>query len=371
MAARSGQAGSVFKKGNTWKGRFLEDVPGSDKRVYRSVLLGMSQGEQAMTKPEAKRKLKELIQERGINTEAHLVRSLNPVQTFSQKVTYWEENIACFFKPATRTTMLNHLSKHITPVFGGLPLDQVTEVTVQEFITKLHKSGLAPKSIMNIVGVIKLIVGQKVWRDWSLKMPVIPHQEQPYFTQAQMNQIIDKTPVRYKALFSVLAGTGMRIGEAVGLHIEDVDLEKNVVTIRRSVWAGKEQEPKTSNAHRRVTIDQNLSDVLKAYINGKTSGRLFESKKKCPLCANNIAKRILKPILDELKIQGSFHSFRHGRVSILQQAGVPGDLTREWIGHSTLRITSRYTHFDDAFRKEIVEGLSPVSHFSTEKGLPA
>lgn len=368
MSARSGQSGSVLRKGNTWKGRFLEDVPGSDKRVYRSVLLGMAVGEHAMTKPEAKRKLKELITEAGINTEAHLVRSLNPVQTFKQKATFWEENIACFFKPATRTTMFNHLSKHITPVFGDLPLDQVTEVTVQEFITKLHREGLAPKSIMNIVGVIKLIVGQKVWRDWTLKMPANPHREQPYFTQEQMNQIIGKAPEKYQALFSVLAGTGMRIGEAVGLHVEDVDLVKNVITIRRSVWGGLEQQPKTSNAHRRVTIDQALSDVLKAHINGKTSGRVFESKRKSPLCANNIAKRVLKPILDELKLKGSFHSFRHGRVSILQQKGVPSDLVREWVGHSTLRTTSRYTHFSDEFRQEIVEGLTPLSHISTEKG---
>lgn len=374
MAARSGQAGSVFKKGNTWRGRYLVDVPGSDKRVYRSVLVGMSKGEQAMTKPEAKLKLKNLIQEQGINTEAHLVRSLSPVQTFSQKVTYWEENIACHFKPATRHTMLSHLSKHIIPVFGCLPLDQVTEVTVQEFITKLHKSGLAPTSIMNIIGVIKLIVGKKARIDWELKMPRVPRTEQPYFTQAQMNQIIEKTPERYKVLFAVLAGTGMRIGEVVGLHVEDVDLAGNAITIQRSVFRGQEQEPKTPNAIRRVTIDQSLSDVLKAYINGKTSGRLFESKNKSPLTAGNIANRILKPILDELKIEGSFHSFRHGRVSILRKARVPDELMLEWIGHSNLRMSSKYTHFEDDYRKEIVEGLTPLSHlthFSTAKGLPS
>jgi integrase len=360
MSCRPGQSGSIFKKGHTWRGRYLEDIPGSDKRKYRSVLLGMAVGEQAMTKPEAKRKLKDLIQEAGINTEAHLVRSLNPVQTFKQKATFWEDNIACHFKPATRTTMLSHLEKHITPVFGHLPLDEVTETNVQEFITKLHKSGLAPKTVMNVVGVIKLIVGQRVWRDWSLKLPANPQQEQPYFTQEQMNKIIKAAPVRYQGLFSLLAGTGCRIGEAVGLHISDLDLVKNVITIRRSIWGGKEQEPKTSNAHRRVTIDQALSDVLKAHINGRTSGYLFESKRKGPLCANNIAKRILKPILDELKLAGSFHSFRHGRVSILQQNSVPGDLIREWIGHSTLRITSRYTHFDDDFRQEVVGRLGNV-----------
>jgi integrase len=370
MAARSGQGGSVFKKGNTWRGRFLEDVPGSDKRVYRSVLLGMATGEQAMTKPEAKRELKDLIQERGINTEAHLVRSISPVQTFRQKSMFWEENIACHYKPATRTTMLCHNTKHLIPEFGDLPLDQITEDFVQRFITKLHKAALSPKSIRNIIGVLQLIVGQRIAKDWQLKLPDNPQQEQPYFTQGQMTSIIAKTPGKYQPLFYVLAGTGMRIGEAVGLHIEDLDLANNVITIRRSVWGGKEQQPKTSNAHRRVTIDQFLSDLLKTYISNRTSGRLFESRKGNPLCANNVAKRVLKPILDELKLDGSFHSFRHGRVSILQQKGVPGDLVREWIGHSTLRITSRYTHFTDDFRKEIVAGLTPLTHLSTEKGLP-
>ena len=36
---------------------------------------------------------------------------------------------------------------------------------------------------------------------------------------------------------------------------------------------------------------------------------------------------------------------------MLQTSGVPGDLVREWIGHSSLRMTTRYTHFDESFRK--------------------
>ncbi len=42
----------------------------------------------------------------------------------------------------------------------------------------------------------------------------------------------------------------------------------------------------------------------------------------------------------------------------LQRAA--GDLIKEWVGHSTLKVTSRYTHFDDSFRQntqftEVVE----------------
>ena len=185
----------------------MEDVQGSDKRVYRSVLIGLATGEGALTKPDAKRKLKELLHQIGVNTEAHLVKSTSLTETFRQRAKWWEDNKAVFFKPATRNTMVNHLDKHILSRLGDLPIDEVNERAVQEFISDLHRDGkLAPKSILNVIGVIKLIVGEKVWRDWTLKLPTIPRTEQPYFTPEQMVAIIAKAPERYKVLFSVLAG---------------------------------------------------------------------------------------------------------------------------------------------------------------------
>lgn len=38
---------------------------------------------------------------------------------------------------------------------------------------------------------------------------------------------------------------------------------------------------------------------------------------------------------------------------MLQENGVPGDLVKEWVGHSNLRTTSRYTHFRDDFRQQV------------------
>lgn len=40
-------------------------------------------------------------------------------------------------------------------------------------------------------------------------------------------------------------------------------------------------------------------------------------------------------------------------MSVLQENGVPGDLVKEWIGHSSLRTTSRYTHLRPEFRERI------------------
>ncbi|PYX04776.1 MAG: hypothetical protein DMG88_23645 [Acidobacteria bacterium] len=46
------------------------------------------------------------------------------------------------------------------------------------------------------------------------------------------------------------------------------------------------------------------------------------------------------------------HAFRHGRVSILQANEVPGDLVKEWVGHSNMQTTSLYTRFQDDFSKQ-------------------
>jgi hypothetical protein len=38
--------------------------------------------------------------------------------------------------------------------------------------------------------------------------------------------------------------------------------------------------------------------------------------------------------------------------------GVPGDLVKEWVGHSNLQTTSRYTHFQDDFRRQIASQVA-------------
>jgi site-specific recombinase XerD len=53
------------------------------------------------------------------------------------------------------------------------------------------------------------------------------------------------------------------------------------------------------------------------------------------------------------------HAFRHGRISHLQQNGAPPDFTKRQVGHSSLRTTSGYTHFDEAYIREVVEKLAP------------
>lgn len=375
MSFRSGQSGSVVRKGQMWHGRYYVDLPGKEERRRVSVPLGSVL---TMKKPEAKRKLRALLQEMGLNDDTHLERTDSSAKMFRSEAEWWKENRLPMCKPSVQITMGSHLEKYLMPRLGSLPISAIDERRVQEFITELtrteyfvskgRRKKLSPKSIRNIVGVLKLIVGQKVWRDWNLRFPEIPIKEQRYFSPDEMRRIIEAAPGQWKVLYATLAGTGMRCGEAFGLHVEDLDLNAGKIYIRRSVWEGEEVSVKSKQGYRAVNIDPILTKMLAAHLGTRKAGRVFETRNGTPLCKRNTRRR-LNELLRDLKLpKAGLHAFRHGRVSVLQAMGVPGDLVKEWVGHSNLQTTSRYTHFQDDYRRQIASqvALFPPS-FCAEK----
>ena len=363
MSRRSGQKGQVVKKGCVWHVRFYVDLPGQQARQRKSVPIGPCVGTNKLTKPEAQRQGAEVIKSLGVNTEEHLQRATNPV-TFKQRVEWCRNNKTAWTegKPGSILSMESLLTKHILPGFGDLPLHMVDETAVQEFVSHLKRTTfemrkpngdpiktykLSRKTILNIVGVVKLVLGKKAWATWELDLGKPQEPQQPYFNDEQLQRIIMTAEGQYRVLFALLAGTGMRIGEASGLHVDDLDLTNCVITVRRAVWNGKEQSPKTKNAMRLIDIDPGLAETLRQHLGDKKAGRVFASQTGSPISGNNILKRVLHPLLAGLEIpKAGLHAFRHSRVTMLRKNGTPEDLQLQWIGHSSLRTTDRYSHTD-------------------------
>jgi integrase len=364
MSRRSGQKGQVVKKGRQWHVRFYADIPGKQQRERRSVSIGPCVGINKLTKPEAVRKGAEVVASLGVNTVEHLERAMNinPLLTFGRRVEWCRKYHKAWTdgKPASILSVESILTKHILPRFGALQLDAVDEMAVQEFVADLKRETfqmrkpngdriktyrLSRKTIANIVGVVKLILGKKVWLAWDLDLGKPDHPEQQYFTEQQLKQIIDGAQGQYRVLFALLTGTGMRIGEASGLHVDDLDVVNCVIRVRRSVWNGREQAPKTVNAVREIDIDPGLAALLKQHVGDKKAGRVFEARNGSPISGNNVLKRVLHPLLAKLGIpKAGLHAFRHSRVTMLRKNGTPEDLQKLWIGHSSLRTTDRYSH---------------------------
>lgn len=157
---------------------------------------------------------------------------------------------------------------------------------------------------------------------------------------------------------SHLAGyTGLRSGELCGLRVEDLKLDDGVIEVRRAVWNGIEGETKTRSGRRNVFIDSATIRMLRYFLAGRKTGGLFQSRADTALENRDICRRVLT-ICDKLGIRrGGMHAFRHGRVRHMQASMMPGDFVKNQIGHSDLRTTSNYTHFEHKQKREMVEKL--------------
>lgn len=72
-----------------------------------------------------------------------------------------------------------------------------------------------------------------------------------------------------------------------------------------------------------------------------------------PLRVGNAVRRELCPVLEKLKIaKKGLHAFRHFRVTMLVEAGVPIRTIKAWIGHGSERMAARYTHSRPACRQQ-------------------
>jgi integrase len=166
---------------------------------------------------------------------------------------------------------------------------------------------------------------------------------------------------RYKVLFALLAGTGMRIGEALGLKLgEHVSGDFSTIKVQQSVWRGTPQAPKTDNAVREIDIPKSLAAYLKASVGGKSSGFLFQSESGQPLTQRNVSRDGLGKIQKDMRLERgkAFHAFRRFRTAHLRKKRVPWDLEKLWLGHANKDVTDRYAEQlkeDVEWRKEVAE----------------
>ena len=368
MSRRRGQKGCVSTVGKKYVGRYWVDVPGSSRRVRKAVEVGSIH---KMTRSEAERRLAACIEERGINSPAHLARSQSTAITFGDAAELWRRRqlMACS-KSSSQSSMGCELRKHVLPLLKDIPLEEVNDssltrdliATWQEEEREDGEVGYSHKSIKNFFGHIRAVYnfyrdetaqkGKPRIAEWFVKWErVAPPEpievEQPHFSASVTSAIVGKAKTQmYRALYAtagVMAGRG---GELFALHVEDVQEQSNqtgVACIRRSVFAGQENTTK-SNKIRYVPIDASVMMEIKKHLAGRTSGYVFQTRNGTPLLLSNVLEDSLHPILDELGIpRTGMHAFRRGRISEWVYSGVSRQVIRDWAGHGSDKLVDLYT----------------------------
>jgi integrase len=306
--------------------------------------------------------------------------------TFKEQAEWWLKEIRAGrilckkkrtpMKPATVAGYESAVA-WIDHIIGEKALADVKNEVGKELVAAMKTAAppLADKTIVSYFQVVKAVLASAVneegeqqhSRNWNLQhigLPIVNEKKQskPTVTVGEVEQIISLAKGRYRVLFALLAGTGLRIGEALGLKVgEHVSADCRTLYIRQSVWNGKEQDPKTDNAVREIDVCSDLATVLKGYIGNRADGFLFPSDSGKPLFQRNILRDGLDPVLTKLGLKQkrkAFHSFRSFRVMHLRKNRVPWDLEKFWIGHANRDVTDRYAlqlREDVEWRKDVAE----------------
>jgi integrase len=199
---------------------------------------------------------------------------------------------------------------------------------LRQFVEILAAAGLAPKTIINIVTVVKFVVASAVdeegdqihpraWNYEFIQLPLVikENQNRPTITQAEITELLSSLKERDALLVALVAGTGLRIGEALAVRTEDFHSDCRVLHIQRSLWHRREQAPKTPNAIRLVDIPDTLAEILRRYTQGK-HGYLFTTR-----AGRSLDQRDILKALHGAGKRGGFHAFRRFRCSTPQGGG--------------------------------------------------
>jgi len=277
-------------------------------------------------------------------------------------------------KLSTRATYESALKLHILPAFGDSPLRDVIPLQIENFVQTKLKSGLSSKTARNLLVLLQGIFSLAMDNDLVEKSPIrerhkptVERVEKPVWSPKQVRQILENAPERYGVCFQVLALTGVRTGEILGLQWKHVDLANEQMQIEQSLWRGQLIAPKTKRSVRTINLGAVLVAALKRHREvaewKKPNDFVFCKKDGSPFDPDVLRKDVLYPILDRLGIPrpsgaSGFHAFRHSVGSFINAQTGNLKLAQNLLGHSTINMTADvYTHVSRESEREAAQAV--------------
>lgn len=235
--------------------------------------------------------------------------------------------------------MLSEITKHVT---------HITTDDLREYLSKYHQSSTCSKS--NIDNIRRILSSFFSWledEDYILKSPVrrihkirSPKIVKETYTDEALECMRDNCGnLRDLAIIDMLASTGMRVGELVGLNIADVNFES-----RECIVFGK------GSKERPVYFDARTKIHLKNYLDSRNDENpalfvsLLKPYNRLNISGIEIRLRKLGRSLGINKVHP--HKFRRTLATKAIDKGMPIEQVQKLLGHSKIDTTMQYAMVD-------------------------
>ncbi len=260
-----------------------------------------------------------------------------------------------------------HLHNHILPKFGKRIMKSITKSDIDEWL--IHYQGIANRTKNHIIDTIRIIWDEAVDRGVIKENPMRSiekfannSKDRDIFTREEMHRLFPRCidelrsiwgSLKYASLFTVLATTGIREGEALALTWDDwvIKGDSSVLLIKKSVKNDR-RIGSTKNKKERIShVNSHTSAVLEMWRNESEYSNgdelIFPNLIGEPLqrksCLKNFHKGLEKAqvVIGERNIV--VHSLRHG-FNTLYRTILGDEALQKFTGHSSKDMTSHYDH---------------------------
>lgn len=273
-------------------------------------------------------------------------------------------------------------STHLVPTLGTRPLDRIRPSDVEALIVTKRRAGLSDSTVRTIYTVLRAALDIAV-RDGLLgrnptvvvRRPAVQRRDAAYLSPEKAQQLLEAIRGdRLEALFRLMLATGLRRGEALGLHWTDVNLDERWLrgrwTLTRTSVGLLLGEPKTDKSRRVVPLPRSAVEALRAHRKAQAAERLatpgiwretdlvFTSEIGTPLEPRNVLRRF-ELLARRAGLSGiHLHTLRHSTAIFLLAAGTHTKVVQEHLGHSSYAITADiYSHVGPALQREAADRL--------------
>jgi integrase len=366
---RGSGEGSVYrrKSDGRWVGAAIVGYT-AEGRPRRRVVYGATQREA----------LEEL---RRLQEDARQGRIVEPHKlTVDSYLTKWLDSIAGpRLRPRTQEEygrVLDHCRRHL----GGLALAKLGKVHVLTLHAewKREKLGARTQQASHRALFAALKDAQRldliaVNPAASVPAPRAPRREREVFDPAQLRRLLSAAEgdASCGALSVLLACSGLRLGEALGLAWKHVDLARGLLRVERVLSESKGklsfQPPKTTRSKRTVELPARAIEALRAHrerlkATPHPDRLVFPDSRGKPQRRSNLVRRGWHPLCRTAKVPTlGLHALRHCHATVLLAGGVPIHVVASRLGHSTPNVTlSVYAHAFEQDGRAVAERVEAL-----------
>ena len=293
----------------------------------------------------------------------------------------------------------SHVRIYLKPNLGHVQLQQLTPTDVDLMTARLldgegrnGRRPLSPTTVRRILATLHSAMAYAVRKRKldrnpasAADRPRSARVEMSTWTAEELGRFLERVhDHRLATLFTVLATTGLRRGEGLGLRWSDLDLDAGRLAVRQTLLAINNHvtvgEPKTARSRRTVDLDPATVSVLRTHRKAqleeraevglgrpRRDGLVFTDQRGEPLHPNAVSRTFSRLVADAQVPVIRLHDLRHTHATLSLQAGVHVKIVSERLGHSSVTITlDVYSHAIPGLQRDaaakvaaLIPGLEP------------